>query len=275
MSGLFWIASYPKSGNTWVRCLVASLLTGAAAPDLAALGRICPSGSSRAWLEEVLDIPTEDLTPDELARIRPVASREWAATGGTGPLCLKVHDCHDPRLFPPDVATGAVYVVRDPRDVAPSWGDHMNVSVDEAIARMGRPGFILGRSIRGFRSQTEQVMGSWSENVTSWLDQTAVPVLLLRYEDLMADPLGETTRLAAFLGLAAAPESITRAVAACRFEALQAAEASGGFSEKPDGMERFFRQGRSGAWREGLSQAQAARVVADHGAVLTRLSYER
>ncbi len=270
--GIFWIASYPKSGNTWVRSLIASLVTGGDAPTLLSrIGKICPHGASRGWIEEVLDVSTEDMTPAELTRARADATFDW--TKATGPRLLKIHDHYDSRLFPAEVTAGTVFIVRDPRDVAPSWAHHMNVSLDIAIDRMGTPDFTLARSRTGPNPQAEQRLDSWSNHATSWLEQDSGPLLLLRYEALLADPVGETARLAAFLGLATDAAAIGRAVATCRFESLRETETTAGFSEKLVYMDRFFRQGRAGAWRETLTPEQAARLAADHGAVMARLGY--
>jgi len=269
--GVFWIASYPKSGNTWVRSIMGSLRAGGRAPDFKAFGRVCPNAASRWWIEEALDLPTEDLTAPELARARAAAARAAAAQPGLH--CLKVHDRYDPTLFPADATSGTVYIVRDPRDVAPSWADHMDVPLDETIRRMGLPGFRVGRTITAFHPQTEQVLSSWSEHVTSWLNGVPGPLLLLRYEDMLADPRRAVARLAAFLGLPNDPETVARTVEACRFQALRAAEEANGFRERQEHQERFFRQGRAGAWPAALSPAQAARLLADHGAVMARMGY--
>jgi hypothetical protein len=271
-AGIFWIASYPKSGNTWLRCLIAGLRTGRGAPDLNSLGTFCKNGSNIGWLGELAGFPMEDLTADEMTRLRPEIYRQWAVDG-EGPRCLKIHDRHDPILFPADATAGTVLIVRDPRDVALSFAAHLNVPVDLAITKMGKPAFTLSRPSTAFRGQLPQVLGTWSDHVASWLDGAAGPLLLLRYEDLLAEPVGGTTRLAAFLGLPTDTATIGRAVSACRFDALRAAEEASGFCEKPDEMDRFFRQGQAGGWRRDLTPEQSARLVADHGAAMARLGY--
>ena len=259
---------------TWVRSLIAGLLTGRDARGLLGLiGKICPHGASRQWIEEVLDVSTEDLIAPETTQARSDAAFDWSKTG-RGPRFLKIHDRYDSELFPADATAGTVCVIRDPRDVALSWAHHMNVPLDTAIARMGQPNFTLARTITSSNLQVQQRLGTWSDHVVSWLEQKSGPLLLVRYEALLADPIGDTTRLASFLGLSTDRATIGRAVASCRFEALQQAEATAGFSEKRPHMERFFRQGRAGAWYETLTPEQIRRFTADHGAVMARLGYE-
>ncbi len=269
--GIFWIASYPKSGNTWVRCLIASLQSGGAPVRLDKLGHAVPNSAARAWIEDRIDVGSADMLGSELQAMRAQAHRE----AGSRSLCvLKVHDRYDPQLFPAEVTLGSVYIARDPRDVAPSWADHMGVDVDTAIARMADDELTMGRSMSSFRPQVPQHFGSWSENVRSWLDDAPRPLLLLHYEALLADPFGEATRLAAFMGLPSDADCVARAVDACDFGTLRDLEEREGFSERQKEQQRFFRQGRAGAWRVALQIRQAERIVNRHGAMLRRLGYD-
>ncbi|MCC4619708.1 sulfotransferase domain-containing protein [Xanthomonas cassavae CFBP 4642] len=268
--GIVWLASYPKSGNTWVRCLISSLQSGASHVDLANLGQAMPNAASRTWLERYVEVDNGDLLPAELERLRASAYRCCAAQGSA---LLKVHDRYDARLFPAAATLGTVYIVRDPRDVAPSWADHMRVDVDTAIAQMGDADLLMSRGSAGYQPQTPQRYSAWSSHVVSWLQEAPGPHLLLRYEALLAHPLREAARLAAFLGLPTAPARIARAVAACRFDALRDAEERDGFSERRRGQQRFFRQGQAGAWHAALDAAQVARLRADHGVVMAWLGY--
>lgn len=270
--GIIWIASYCKSGNTWVRCLIASLLSNGITPDLDQLGKTCTSGASRAWIEDILNISTEDLTPTELTCMRLEAYRQQQLKNAS--VCyLKIHDQFDTELFQPEFTAGIIYIVRDPRDIAPSLAHHMNIPLDEAIQSMSFIDYGLSCSIKRYWPQTPQIMGSWSSHVNSWLNQKESPLLLLRYEDLCANPEDQITRLAEFLGLKQDASVCNQVAHACRFEALQQAEPAD-FDEKPIHMERFFRQGKAGGWREALTQQQINRIVANHGETMIRLGYD-
>lgn len=268
--GIFWIASYPKSGNTWVRSLVASLQEGGAGVQLASLGKVVPNGAVHAWLQRWVDLDSEGLTHAEMRALRTHVYRQVAARQS---CLLKVHDVCDPALFPADATLGTVYIVRDPRDVAPSWADHMGVDLDTAIAQMADHGTTMSVNRSAFRAQTPQHYGSWSLHVQSWMNHAPGPLLLLRYEDMLADPWREATRLATFLGLSADTASVERSVHACRFEALRSAEERHGFAERRTVQQRFFRQGRSGTWQSVLQPQQVTRLLAQHAAVMQRLGY--
>ena len=99
-------------------------------------------------------------------------------------------------------------------------------------------------------------------------------MLLLRYEDLLAQPEEHFGRLAGFLDLPTEPEWIHQAAANSRFEKLRAKEQEeGGFHERPDGCDRFFRSGRSGEGVEQLSADQLAQLEDTFSTTLKRFGY--
>jgi len=273
MTGFVWLASYPKSGNTWLRLALHSLINGGTEIDFRSQESFAAIAASRADLEEVLDAPADDMTDAETEALRP-RLHEAQAQAATEPLFRKVHDAcvttatGEP-LFPPALTLKTVYVVRDPRDVAVSLAHHTGKDVDRAIAFMADPGATFG--LAGTR-QLRQVLSTWSFHVESWL-RDGPELLLLRYEHLLTDPEGSLGRLALHLGLDASPPDIRRAVEATRFDRLRAAEDKYGFRESPAPGVRFFRRGIAGGWRDSLTADQAARIVADHGAVMARLGY--
>jgi aryl sulfotransferase len=270
-----WLASYPRSGNTWLRFLIASLTQGGRAIDINAPG-LSALTANRSEFDEFFGIDSTLLTDDEINRARP---RLFGLIAGRSkePLILrKVHDrcLRNPdgqRMFPPEVSRGAVYIVRDPRDVAVSYAHFAGVGIDEAIRRMGDPDMAVPTRREHRAPYFLQLFGTWSQHVRSWLDDAGMPVHLVRYEDLIADAATELARVAGFLGLL--PGAASEAAAAVRFEALRAQETERGFRELMNRETRFFRQGRAGAWRSVLSAAQADRLWKDHGEVMTRLGY--
>ncbi len=277
MSGFYWIASYPKSGNTWLRLFLQSLARGGGPVDFGApLDRVS-HGAIRNEFERVLELESGDLTDDEIARARP-RQYEVEAAEATAPLLRKVHDrwgvtSEGRPLFPPAVTLGAVYLVRDPRDVAVSFAHHNNRSVDWAVAAMADPGHRLDHGRRRLPRQLPQHLGTWSGHVESWLDAPELRRLVIRYEDLCIDAEGLFTIAAGFLGLRDEAAAIASATGAVRFETLRAQEDVQGFSERPLLADRFFRRGVAGSWRDSLTPAQAARIEADHGRVMRRLGY--
>ena len=100
-------------------------------------------------------------------------------------------------------------------------------------------------------------------------------MLLLRYEDLLIEPIQHFSQLASFLDLPIDDELIKQAVENTSFEKLKAKEkAEGGFRERPDGCERFFRSGRSGEGREQLTPDQSERLETGFKEMLQRFGYQ-
>ena len=274
MTGLYWIASYPKSGNTWMRMLLASLRAGGARMDFAASRAFAPLPGHAAEVESHLDVAASDLTQRELAELQPDLVALMARDAGA-PLFRKTHECwgRTPAgrlLFPPAATLGSLYLVRDPRDVAASWAHHRARGIDETIDFMARPRAL--RADPGAGVVMDQHISSWSGHVASWRGADPVP-LVIRYEDLLAEPERWLGRAAAHLGIAASAAARAAAVAATRFAVLQAAEEAQGFEMGQAAGRRFFRRGEAGGWRDTLTAAQSDRIAEDHGEIMRALGY--
>lgn len=275
MTANIWLASYPKSGSTWIRVFLASLLLER--PVGINEVHVGLGAAQRGILDAALDVATADLSVAAVEALRP---RVYALLAAEAPesLIWKVHDSFHRTsegtwVFPPGSTRGAVYVVRDPRDVAPSLAHHRGTSVDEAITMMADSAAHLSAAGEGARSQIRQTLGSWSEHVASWLD-APMRIHLVRYEDMLADPLAAFTAIARAVGRDDGPDAITAAIAAADFSRLSLQEWQEGFRERlPEATAPFFRSGRTGGWRSALTAAQARRITADHGPMMRRLGY--
>lgn len=277
MRRLVWLASYPKSGNTWVRLLLEAYNhPDQPLPDINDI-RSSLHVASRELFDRVIGVEASDLTDSEIDALRPEVYRHLASEGDE-PLFLKVHDAwqrteQGVALFPSDVTLVAVYIVRDPRAVAPSYANHNGVTVDRAIEQMAHDHHALAQASRRLSHQLHQFMGSWSDHVTSWLDQDEMPVHLVRYEDLHAATAATFAGILQAAGLPVDQARLDKAVAATAFAHLQAQEEAASFRERPSSAERFFRKGQADSWREELTPAQIEQIIADHGPVMARLGY--
>lgn len=278
MSGYFWLASYPKSGNTWLRLALWSLERDGAPVDFSAFLNFAPIAANRETFDAVLGIESSDLSPAEIASLRPRVYEAQAAMV-TAPLFAKVHDAWtltpagEP-LFPPSATLGAIYLVRDPRDVAVSYAHHAGLSVDHQIACMEDPDLVIAVQRHRARDQLPQRLLDWSSHVESWLEAPGRPPLLMRYEDMLADPVSALDRVTGYMGRPASRDVLERCAAATRFSALRAAEERDGFRERlAESSNFFFRRGVSGGWRDTLTAEQAARIERAHGRVMARLGY--
>ena len=168
MMPILWLASYPRSGNTWLRVFLSNLWAedDAGAADINQLN-VSSHAADRYTFDEALAIESSDMSPDEVDRLRPHVYRAMAAQA-SAPLIVKVHDAYgftsggEP-LFPADVSVGAIYVVRNPLDVAVSLVHFWNRPADEVIDAMARGDHALAG--RGLSRQLAQRLLSWSRHV--------------------------------------------------------------------------------------------------------------
>ena len=162
----------------------------------------------------------------------------------------------------------AIYVVRNPLDVAISLADHTGETVDGAIAQMAHDTETENSDELVYGRQ-----GSWSSNVASWTRQAHPGLHMMRYEDALADPVTVFGGVARFLGLNPPPRRLEEAIMFSSFESLRAQEDEVGFKERTAHQARFFRSGEAGQWREILSEAQIGRVVEAHRDQMIRFGY--
>lgn len=277
MGSIVWLASYPKSGNTWFRIFLSSLLDEKDTPaDINDL-HCTPIASARGIFDDQVGIEASDLTPDEIDRLRPEVYEKLAADAEET-LFMKVHDAYTrvdghSALFPKAATRGAIYIIRNPLDVAVSFAHHSGWNYDRSISEMTDEKAAFCSKTKRLHNQLRQKLLTWSGHVSSWTGQTAFPVCVLRYEDMKESPHETFGRAVRFAGLDHTDEQIEKALSMSTFEELQRQEIEEGFHEKSPASEMFFRKGEVGSWREELTDVQAERIIRDHRAVMERFGY--
>lgn len=271
---IVWLASYPKSGNTWLRA-VHTALTDGAKLDINRLYGSVPA--LRALFDQALAVRSADLSPAEVDSLRPRADEVMAPLLAEEAL-QKIHDGlfegPDGELIVSTKATrAALYIVRDPRDVAVSWAHHADVSLADAVEGLCSPRACLSIPRGGLNTQVQQRLGTWSQHVRSWTDEPPFPVHVVRYEDCLADPVSTFHTAFNFAGIQATTEDVANAVALASFERLKAQEAAKGFRERQSRRSPFFRSGAAGGWRAVLPPVLAQRLLDEHGEVMARYGY--
>ncbi|WP_421864270.1 sulfotransferase domain-containing protein [Parvibaculum sp.] len=273
MGALIWLASYPKSGNTWVRSFLHNLLRNTTEPaDINALNQFCLGSSSRRWFEQVSPVPLEQLKPDALARLRPAAQARMS-TASPDSIFVKSHNYLGPWFGVPlhnmQVTAGAIYILRNPLDVTLSLAGHLGMSIDGTIKFMSTDGAGTKLTAR----HIPEVYDTWSAHVASWTSGANPQLFVARYEDMSERPVETFGKMAGFLGLNPAADRLERAISNASFDVLSTQEREKGFKEKPAHAEAFFRKGKPGQWRELLSDEQIAKVVSAHRAQMERFGY--
>lgn len=272
MGNIVWLASYPKSGNTWLRAFLANLIANRPEPvPLAELPNYGRLEAEPELYSRIAGRPSTELDFAQLCALRPQVHAAIAAAAPKT-VFVKTHSMAGVMdgvpLLTPSVSAGAICVVRNPLDVAVSMSHHFGIDLDAAIDYLGNENSATENS----ELFVSEFLGSWSQHAKSWADLESERILVLRYEDLLEKPAKWFGRVARLVGTGERAR-IERAIRHADFRALAEMEKRDGFVEVPTAGKRFFRAGRSNQWRERLSRDQVARVVAAHREQMQRFGY--
>ena len=240
--GIVWLASYPKSGNTWLRAVLTNYLREDDEP--ASINALAGKRyNSRALFDEFVGIKCSDMTDAEVARYR-ARLREFlvekffaarAVSGETfhrdGRFFGKTHEAYrvpdGPARFRRGGTAGVVYLVRNPLDVAVSFAHHTNRSIDHIIRSMADPAAIDPPTVHGISDRLPEAMTTWSGHVSSWTAQSELSIHIARYEDLLKDPCSGFGAIVRFAGLEWDDARLDRAIGHAAFPPLARAGGAG------------------------------------------------
>lgn len=240
-----WIASYPRSGNTWVRIFLAYYHGWKDPKELGPFGY----GDISEWAySRVAPVPNPF---DEFwsYALKPAALFQliWYLEGIEDRIWLKTHAANvviDGWIqIPEQLITNVIYLVRDPRDVAVSFAAYRGDDLDSTINHMHNERFTLIGD-RGIR----QGVSSWRRHIESWHKHPNG--ISIKYEDLFTDGFEQILE---FLGLPI-DERYVQAKEATLFSRLQSLEQKEGFI--PNAENVMFRAGRVGDYEKALSETQ-------------------
>ncbi len=257
---IIWLASYPKSGNTWIRSLLAHyFMPKGQAPDINNLRNFTTGDVRKDFFDAAQGTPYKGETLEDWLKVRPAALR-LIATSKPDHHFVKTH-CQSERIMgvdviPPEVTAAAIYVMRNPFDLVPSFARHISTDIDTAIDRIVHLDNIMGTGKGIF-----EPLGRWDDHVRSWTTAPGLPLHVIRYEDMQKNPGKAVGKLLEkFLKVQVNRPTLAAAVKATNFAALKKQEETIGFAEKPASMDRFFAKGKAGVWRDDLTPEQVGRL---------------
>jgi hypothetical protein len=273
MGSIVWLASYPKSGNTWVRAFLHNFLRASdRSYDINQLSDLTAGDSQIGWYRQLDPQLDEHYTNERIRELRPAVHRLIARTSPDS-VFVKTHNAlleEDGRpLVNLESTAGTIYIVRNPLDVAISLSHHNRASIDQIVDYMGQSrAQTVGNEVNVY-----EFYSSWSEHVASWT-ATASPTLhVMRYEDLTDNPTRAFRGLVEFLRIDAPRARIEKAVRLSSFNVLKAQERQKGFRERPVGVPAFFREGKPGQWKKVLTSEQVQAIVTAHREQMARFGY--
>ena len=271
MEKIAYIAGFPKSGTTWLRMLFSAYLNR----KLDINNLLCTRGDTYRYAYQMVSPkPLDELDLWEWAALAPAAALHLPSCVTERPLLIKTHhtlsEAFGHQVVPLGLFDKAIYIVRDPRDVAISLSKHIGTDIDTAIERMIDPGGALFKA-----PEPPQFVSSWANNVVSWVKNKEIAVAVVRYEELFDSPEETFGALMLFLGEKETVEmrdNVKNAVSLAALENVRKQEDAKGFVEASRKAERFFGAGGS-KWRDVLTDTQVAQIEEACGQTMVGLGY--
>lgn len=270
---IVWLASYPKSGNTWLRIFLANYLANASEPLPINKVHKFGMGDSIAKTYRMVARRDIDVTDYKLTlQLRPMVLRGIVANNADVNL-VKTHNicshAYGVELIPANVTRQAIYIIRNPLDVVLSYGRHYGMTPEQTIYAFSRS----DNSSAAEASTVAQFLGSWSDHVKSWDQGTAFPTLVIRYEDMLENPTETFAKVLTSMGIEPEAEQLEKAIRFSSFDEVSKQESETQFLEKSPNSERFFAKGTSGQWRTDLDPELVAQVRRDHKRMMKKYGY--
>lgn len=276
---IVWLASYPKSGNTWVRLFLDAYFLGDC--DINDMVSSVADDNARALEigDGVHDIRELPIDLQQLARPMGMLRRVLAFKQNhfaDVPLFMKTHSANlltnGIELLPEMLTKATIYIVRDPRDVLPSFAKHMGCDFDTALEHMTQPYRVLQGSKES--NKVSDFVSSWSKNVTSYMSTDTHNVKIFRYEDLKANPEYHFAEILTHAGIKPDPQRVKKALELTELDRLREQEKDKGFRESsPHAQNAFFGKGEIGGWKGKLSKRQQTVIEKKFKNVMKRLGY--
>lgn len=270
---IVWLASYPKSGNTWARIFLANYLLNTKAPmPINQVHRICVGDSIADFYRRVAGRPIDTNDIAATIALRPKVLSGITANNADVNL-VKTHlpnrRYRGVDLIPSDRTRAAVYILRNPFDMVLSYARHYATTHEQAVTSIGREDSIA----MGEDGSVVQPLGHWSDHVRRWTRVRAYPLLVLRFEDMKRDPHTAFAGMLEHIGVPVEAERLDRAIRFSSFDEVKRQEQAHGFIEKPVNAKAFFVSGETGHGRAELSAELRCRIEADHGATMRAHGY--
>jgi hypothetical protein len=271
-NGFIWLASYPKSGNTYLRLLLEAYYCNTSSVDINSVA-VTTADVSSTIIQAVSPMPLDMLGFRGEALVRPAGLLNFY-TQNTEPVICKTHWANLqseglPPFIPKEFTYKAIYVVRDPRSVFPSFSSYFGFPPEQAVEKMASQNFVIG----GNKEMAKCLVSSWSVNVGSWVGEKNFPVHVVRYEDMVDNPEKELREVLEFLDKEIDDDRVLRAVDATRIEKLQKDEAENGFSEHRGKSDSFFGNGGGSRWKDEVGPKWIRQIEEDHGEIMRHLQY--
>ena len=270
---IIWLASYPKSGNTWMRIFLANYLMNTKEPmPINQVHRFGMGDAIAKTYQMVAGGPIDLNDPNVIIPLRQKVLRGIVANNADVNF-VKSHYIRRTvagfDFIPEEYTRSSVYIIRNPLDMVLSYARHHGQTLEEAVYAISH----TDNASHGFGESVATFMGSWSQHVNSWTARAPWPQLTVRYEDLLEDPEIHFSKVIEHIGIPIEEERLKRAIKHASFKEVKRQEKKHGFVEKSVSADSFFTKGQSGVWKDELPAELAEQIIKDHRATMKRYGY--
>ena len=255
---IIWLASYPKSGNTWLRMFLREYFLSEDKKF-----SINDEGDAEYETNTFPNIEILKKNKIDYDKFEEIV-KNWLELQKSINLNNKINflKTHNGNFningFPftnTENTAGGIYIVRDPRDVALSISNHFNISHQEAVDNMKNMQHYEFYDVNLSKGFKMTIMGNWSSNYNSWRYYQSRDIHLVKYEDMIKEPTNTFYKILKYIKLFKSfdldEKKIKNAIETTSFKNLSKMENEKGFKEF--GSEsNFFRKGKVGDWQKSL-----------------------
>tara|TARA_B100000886_G_scaffold189367_1_gene130254 strand:- start:14 stop:859 length:846 start_codon:yes stop_codon:yes gene_type:complete len=265
MGKIIWISSYPKSGNTWVRYLLANYFYNQSRIENANIIDNIKKFHINEKFKKISNLENIKKNPFHISKYW-IPSQENLIKNNKLVFFLKNHNSlvriEENNFTKKEFCLATIYIVRDPRDVAVSFAHFSNLSYDKTIDKLLSEE--LFASVDSNNPWNIEIIGSYKFHYNSWKNGIiSVPSIIIKYEDLIYDTHGQLLKIISFLSkilnFDINHEQLIFSVNNSSFDTLKKFEKENKFKEKGV-SNQFFRKGKRNDWINELSKSQILRI---------------
>ena len=283
---ILWLASYPKSGNTYLRALLASYFfskDGIFNFDKLKYIKFFPH--INLFKNLGIDITDEKEVLKNYIKVQEIINKKYK----NSILFVKTHSTlqsidgnHFTNL---DNTIGAIYVVRDPRNVITSFSNHYETTIEQSANDMLSRTYLKGMvDYNNFANYVLTHLGTWSDNYNSWKEfKKFDKYLLIKYEDLVSNPNKIFTEVLQFISKISNSKikidniKLENAIKTTKFENLKKMEEENGFIESIKRKNKknitFFKYGSARDWKKLLTDEIKIKIEKSFNQEMKELGY--
>ena len=277
---IIWIASYPKSGNTWVRAMISSLVYSNDGVFNFELLKKIQQFPNRKHFENFTQ-KFQDI--NELKKFW-IAAQNWINLSGEIKF-LKTHHINckigEHPFTNNNNTLGAIYVVRDPRNLINSFVNHYQIDKKAAKNFITSKASATGGTAGSKQNNVFTILGSWDDHYKSW-KKINNNLLIIKYENLILNPYEEIHRIIRFLekfiNFNYDDNKIKNIIESTSFQKMKKMELEKGFDEAISNEEtsnkiNFFNLGSEHKWQKYLNDDEVNYITNKLSTEMKELGY--